>query len=322
MPPPRQTAVRFPLRQLRALCLAFSAFLLLSSLSAQTRPLTCAIIQEPFEYTLTDLHGPRPAFDLELCHAVAAALKRQVIPLEVPDEASAVEALRAGRADLIPTLSADLTHLTDPTLFVAPPILLDAIGLLVPASTSSVASLAGRKICFFAETESATALRTSFRLRHLDFIPYPFSEEGEMQAALTSGNCPAIAGAFTRLAVIRASLHRAADYKLFPDSLAPDPLSSATRRTDPTLARTVLAVEQLLLNAASLDVTQANLPTALKSEDPAIQRLLGRTHELGPAAALDDQWPIRVLQSTGNYTEIALRTLPLTLPTPPATPLK
>lgn len=302
-----------------------SAILALSpvGLSGQTaKTLTCVVIEAPFEYTLTDLHGPRPAFDLELCHAVAAALQTKAAPLELPDEAAAVIALNEGRADLVPTLSADLTHLTDSGLVLTPPILLDAVGLLVPLSTSSVASLANRKICFFAGTETELALHTWFRLHHLDFLPYPFSEEGEMQAAFTSGNCPAIAGDLTRLAVIHDSLNRAREYKLLSETVAPDPLSSAVRRANPGLTRTVIAVEQLLLNATILGVTRANLPNQMKSEDPAVRRLLGFTHEFGPQANLDDQWPIRVLQAVGNYDEITRRTLLIALPNPPASPLK
>ncbi|ADW68812.1 type 2 periplasmic-binding domain-containing protein [Granulicella tundricola] len=282
-----------------------------------TKLLRCAIDQEPPEYTTEDLHGPRVAFDLELCHAVALAIGPdiKVQPILVSDEAEAISVLKARHADLAPTLSLNLTNATTPGLWLGLPIVLDGTGFMVPTATLDVKSLSGKKICFFAETETETILKTWFTQNHLDFLPYPFSEEGEMDAAYTTGNCAAMAGDLTRLASTRQNYGRAAArYKLLPTLIASAPLAPAS--TDPTLTQLATWTNQLLLNAEALNIT--HIPE--HSQDPAIQRLLGQTHELGPRLHLDDAWPIRVLTTLGNYADLYARTLP-TVPLPHPTPL-
>ena len=296
-----------------------------------TKTLTCSISQGTPDWSTQDLHGPIVLFDLELCHAVAIGIagpQAKVLPLPFPDESSALAAVLAGKADLAPTASLDLTNSTKPGLFTGPPILYDGTGLLVPTSIPNAQSLAGKKVCFFAETETEAILRNWFKTNHIDIIPYPFSEEGEMQAAFMTGNCAAIAADKTRLADLRATIGSSAThYKILPNTLAPDPLGPAA--ADPTLLRIATWVFQLLLNADALGITRVTLPAALTSQDPSIRRLLGRTHELGlglsPALALDDAWPIHVLTGVGSYSDLITRTLAPTvgpLPVPPALPLK
>ncbi len=290
----------------------------------QTKTLTCAISQGTPDYTTLDLHGPIVSFDLELCHAVAIAIAgpgAKVLALPFPDESSALAAVLAGKADLAPTASLDLTNSTKPGLFLGPPILEDGTGLLVPNSVPNPQALAGKKVCFFAETETEASLRIWFKINHIEIIPYSFSEEGEMQAAFMTGNCPAIAADKTRLADLRATIGSSAiRYKILPETLSPDPLGPAT--TDHKLIQIATWVSQLLLNADALGVTRATLPAAIKSEDPSIRRLLGRTHEFGPLLGLDDTWPIQVLTAIGSYSDLVTRTLPMALPAPPLLPLK
>ena len=292
----------------------------------QTKTLTCAIDQAPPEESLDDLHGPRIAFDLELCHVVALAAGPdiRVQPVLITDELTAMEALKTGRADLVPTLSLDRTHTVDAGITMGPPILLDGTALLAPNAITTAAQLSGRKVCFLAETETETALRTWFRLHGLDLLPYPFSEEGEMQAAFTSGNCAAIAADRTRLAaVLEAIGPPAIRFHVLPETLAADPLAPATRAADPAWSRIVLWAYELLLNAQRQDVGQTNLKQWMHSADAGMERLLGQTHELGSSLGLDDTWPTRVLSTVGNYGELLKRTLPaVQVATPDAISLK
>ena len=287
----------------------------------QTNLLTCGLDQSEAEYSPTNEHGPRVAFDQELCRAVAAALlgpNPHVAFKGYPDDATAAAALRKGEVDLIPTLSADFTHSTDPTLTQTRPVLSDPITLLVAVGIT-LPQLAGKKICFLAETEAESALRDYFAARKLDFVPFPFQEQGEMEAAYTTHNCAAIVGDATRLAEVRASLTRnLADYTLLPDHMAEDPLALTTRSDDPALARIAAAVLNALLAASELGLTQHSLIP----RSAAAARLLGSTHSLGGPLGLPDNWPRTVLETTGNFQEILTRTLPISQSPPPAQPLK
>ena len=285
---------------------------------------TCGIDQSEAEYSLTNEHGPRVAFDQAMCRAVAAAIlgvDPRVVFKGYPDDETAATALRRGEVDLIPTLSADFTHATDATLAQSRPVLEDAVRLLVAASAkvASARELAGRKICFLAETETESAVRDYFAEHQVDFVPFPFQEQGEMEAAYTTHNCAAMAGDATRLAEVRASLTRnPAEYVLLPEHLAEDPLALTTRAGDARLTRIAGAVLNALLAAGPLGLTQHGL----LPHSAAAARLLGGTHELGRPLGLADDWARVVLETTGNFQEIVGRRLSFQQISPTALPFK
>ena len=293
--------------------------------------LRCATIAETPEYSTAGDHGPRTAFDAGLCRAIAIAILGPAARTSLtsyPDDDAATSALRAGRADLIPTLTLDLTHAANPALVFSPPALLDAVGFLVPASAgiSAASQLSGRKVCLLAETQVEVSVRAWFARQRLDFVPFPFQEEGEMQAAFVTGNCAALAGDLTRLAATRAGLgSRASAYALLPDQVSQDPLAAASPAADPAFARIVTWTLEVLLNAEASGLTQTAAQQLLASPamqasaaSPALNVLTGGTGQIGSLLGLDNSWALRVVAAVGNYGELFHRTLgdgsPLHLP--------
>lgn len=277
--------------------------------------LRCGIDQTEAEYTTTEDHGPRVAFDRALCSAVAVALLgpgAKVTLTAYPDETAAIGALRSGEVDLVPTLSADLTRTTDPTIAVTAPVLHDAVTFLVPlaAKVDTAKDLAGRKVCFLAETETEVALQDWGGARHVAYVPFPFQEQGEMEAAFVTNNCTALAGDATRMGGVRASLgSHAAAYRVLPDTLRDDPLATAVRASDSALARIAQWTWNVLLLAEEAGVTAANAATYPTGQSAAADRLLGRTHELGRPFGLREQWAREVLEAVGNAGELFDRAL-------------
>jgi general L-amino acid transport system substrate-binding protein len=285
---------------------------------------------------MADAHGPRVAFDTELCHAVAVAIlgpQAHVAIKGYPDNDTALDALRNHEVDLVASVSDDFSHSTLPAISLTQPVLLDAQGFLVlrSANIHQPEDLNNKKVCVLEDTEAEDVLRFYFAQHHLAFNPYPFQEEGEMEAAFVTGNCAALSGDLTRLANTRVAIGaQAKDYVILPATIAPDPLAAAYRTDDPTLGNILRATINLLLAAESAGVTQSNAATlaASKDLDPIRRRLLGQTHELGNPLTLDESWPLHVLTATGNYAEIYNRTLGsnsplhLALPAPQPLPLK
>jgi len=290
----------------------------------ETKTLHCGLNQETPEYSTSDDHGPREAFDTDLCRAVAVAIlgpEARVLTTYYPDDVTATEALHTGKIDLIPTQTLDLTHATDPTLTFTTPILYDAVGLLVPisANLSQASQLDNKKICFLAETEVEVALRAWFLKQHLKFLPFPFQEEGEMEAAFVTNNCAALAGDLTRLASTRLAFGPlAARYALLPDQISQDPLAAATPSNDPGFAAIVRWIFEVLLDAEAQGLTQQNITTPHTDPTPTTAILTGQTHEIGARLSLPNDWATQVIAAVGNYGEIYTRTLgdqsPLKLP--------
>lgn len=219
-----------------------------------TNTLRCATNSEVPEYSTTDDHGPRTDFDAGLCRAIATDLlgpSAQVTLMPYPDNDAALEALRSGAVDLIPTASLS----ADPAFAFSPALLLDGVGFLVPraAQITRASQLSGRKICFLAETQVEVSLRDYFTRAHLHFLPFPFQEEGEMEAAFVTGNCTALAGDLTRLASTHIAFHKLASrYTLLPDQVSTDPLAVATFASDPVFTTRVQAALQTLLQTGTL----------------------------------------------------------------------
>ncbi len=283
--------------------------------------LGCGIDQEEAEYSTSDDHGGREAFDEDLCRAVAVAVlgdHARVRVVEYPDDRTSMAGLHAGAVDVVPTLTDDFTHTVGTNLEFTRPVLWDGVGFLMLGASPATHSrqLSGKKICFIAETEVEESVRSWFVREHLDFVPFPFQEEGEMEAAFATGNCGALAGDRTRLAGTRALLaQHGKPTRLLPETISKDPLAAAVRDDDPQWAAIVSWVMEALIQAEESGVTRANVESmrarAAKAQggDPVLRFLLGGSHQIGSGLGLDDNWVVHVMEATGNYGEIYERDL-------------
>ncbi len=229
-----------------------------------------------------------------------------------------MDALKSGAVDMVPTLSDDFTHSVGTHLVFSRPVLWDGVGFLVLGSSpvTGARQLTGKKICFIAETMVEESVRSWFAQEHLDFVPFPFQEEGEMEAAFATGNCGALAGDRTRLAgtwALLAQHGKAA--RLLPEMISKDPLAAAVREGDPQWASIVSWVMEALVQAEESGVTQANVESirvaAVKAKggDPEIWFLLGGSREIGSELGVENDWVVQVIKATGNYGEIYERDL-------------
>jgi general L-amino acid transport system substrate-binding protein len=275
--------------------------------------LTCGVIREDAEYSTEDDHGSRRSFDEDLCKAFSIAALGRAASLKIVsflDSESALKALRSGKIDVIASVSADFSHSTAQNIRLSRPVLYDGVGFLVPRSSriSSAQGLSGHKICFLAETETEVSLRSWFEKQHLDLLPFPFQEEGEMEAAYITHNCTALAGDLTRLVNIRVSFGSLAkDYILLPEVISKDPLAAATRDDDEQWSNVIAWTMEALIAAEEEGVTSANIKTKASSTSPEMQKLLGHTRDLGAPLGLEDDWAANVIQATGNFGEIYAR---------------
>ncbi len=277
--------------------------------------LTCGIDQNEAEFSMSDEHGSRVAFDSDLCKAVATSIlgnNPRLVVKGYPDDGTSLAALRDGEVDVVASVSDDFSHASDSTVGFTHSVLYDGQDLMGPRSSgvTCASELSGKKICFLAETEAELNLRAWFERHQLELIPFPFQEEGEMEAAFVTGNCVALSGDLTRLANTRVAFgSHAMDYQILPEVLSKDPLASAYRRGDPIFGNIVDATINVLLQAEEDGLTSSSVGAMRASKDPAIERLLGKTHELGPPLGLDDAWAAHIIAETGAYDEIFRRDL-------------
>jgi len=280
--------------------------------------LRCGVDVAQAEYTTEDAHGNRAAFDADLCRAVAAAVLGDGAKTGIkgfPDDVALMAALRAGDVDLAPTLADDFTHSVGTQLALTRPVLWDGVGFLVPGASGVVRAgqLSGKKVCFLADTAVEETVRGWFARERLDFVPFPFQEEGEMEAAFSTGNCAALAGERTRLAETRAVfLEHGRRTRLLAEVVSEEPLSAAVREDDRHWLAIVSWVIEALVGAEESGITKANareLAGAGKEGDSERRFWLGGSKQVGSGLGLDDGWVVRVIAAVGNYGEIYERDL-------------
>ena len=278
--------------------------------------LSCGVNTEEPEYTLEDAHGNHTVFDTDICKAIAVAVLGPGAKFKLTafrDEAESFKALKAGEIDVLATGSVNIrTTSASSGLGFSRPILYDYQGFLVNKTmgVTSPKDLAGKKTCFLVDSEIGSQTSAYMSRENIKWIPGPFSEEGEMEAAFLTRNCAAITADVTQLAYEQIAFGRLAkDFEILPDAASKDPLAAAYRSDDPQWAAIVNWTMEALIQAEESGITQANVSEMKKSNDLVVQRLLGTQRGWSQFIALDDGWAARIIETVGNYGEIFERDL-------------
>ena len=97
-----------------------------------------------------------------------------------------------------------------------------------------------------------------------------------------------------------------------------EPLAIGVRHGDDQWYDITKWVVYATFNAEEFGVNQDNVDKMLDSKDPNIQRLLGKSGDLGKKLGLDNEWAYRIVKQVGSYKDIYDRNFgdksPLKLP--------
>ena len=201
--------------------------------------LSCGIVTEEYDYDKDDTHGNLTALGTDTCKAVAAAVLGQngkLLVSSFPDEHHGLEAVASGKIALLAGASPRASMGTRYSVGFGQPFFFDGQGFIVAktAAINSTGDLVGKRICFIGNTEAETVLSATLRERAINFLPFPFEEQGEMEAALIAGHCAAMTADVSQLANARAAFHgRVNDFVILPEYITFDPVSPAFHRDDP-----------------------------------------------------------------------------------------
>lgn len=276
----------------------------------ETRSLACGIVSDEDDYSKADRHGNLAALGADLCKALAAAVAgadAKVLIYPYPDEPEGLRAVRAGTVAVLAGATPNVENGAAFGVGFGPPLFYDGQGFLVAKKSriAGLSDLAGKQICFIAGTDAEEELSSTFAIRHIAYLPFPFEERGEMEAALFTGHCQAITGDVSALAGFRRMFRaRAADFAILPATIAKDPFAPAFRLGDPQWAAIVTWTVNALIEAEEDGVTAANIEAMKKSGDRRVQLLLGTRPGIGRTLGLDDAWAARAIAAVGNYGEM------------------
>ena len=259
--------------------------------------------------------GQWQGLDVDVCRAVAAAVlgdagKVSFTPLSSQQRFAA---LQARQIDVLSrntswTLSRDAglnLHFTAITYF-------DGQGILVPQrfGVKSAKELNGAEICVQSGTSNEKNLTTFLGSQGIKAKVIVYDNFEAAYKAFFVGRCQAFSTDVSALLGLKTQQTQTPDaYRVLPEVFSKEPLGPAVLRGDDEWFAIVKWVVYAMIEAEELGVGKHNLAASLQSNNPAVQRLLGQSEDLGKPLGLPKDWVQKVLGQVGNYGEVFERNL-------------
>ena len=290
----------------------------------QRGQLICGVHQGRYGFAIADSKGKWVGLDVDFCRAVAAAVlgdseKVKYIPL---GSVQRFPALQSGEVDMLSrTTTVTLTRDVALGFNFGPPTFYTGTGFMVrkDINVTKVDQLGGASVCVFPGSTTEKNVSALFKSKSMKFTPVVIENSKELVGAYMSGRCDV-------LAMDQAGLpgHRQFDAKnpdehlILEGVFSKEPLAIGVRHGDDQWYDIIKYVTHATFNAEELDVHQGNVDKMLKSNNPNVQRLLGKSGDLGKKLGLDNQWAYRIVKQVGSYKDIYDRNFgdksPLKLP--------
>ena len=96
---------------------------------------------------------------------------------------------------------------------------------------------------------------------------------------------------------------KAEDFIILPEIISKEPLAPAVRHGDNQFADIVRWTQYAMIEAEEYGINSKNVDEMLKSDNPAIKRILGVTPGMGKALGVDEKWVYNIIKQVGNYGE-------------------
>ena len=262
-----------------------------------------------------DQSGKWAGLEVDYCHGLAAALlgdaaKVKFEPLEFKN---AFAALQSGSVDILARAATwTFTRDTELKFDFGGIYMYDGQGFMVKKSlgVSKLADLNGASICVSAGTTTELNLSDYFRANKLEYTPIVANSREQNLANLDAGRCDAYTNERGGLAASRLGLNDPDAYVVLDEIISKDPLGPIVKQDDPLFHDIAAWTLYALIDAEELGVTQANVADlAANSENPEVQRLLGKTGDFGAKLDLANDWVVKIVSAVGNYGEIFERNL-------------
>ena len=276
--------------------------------------LLCGVSPVAPGFSYADDKGVRRGFDVDICRAVSAAVfgepdKVEYVPLNTNVRFQAVQ---SGEVDILSRQNTwSFSRDASLGLDFGPVVFYDGQGLMAPAklNVKSAGELANAAICLLPGTTTLQNLEDYFRPKNVKYESVVFENSDEWRNAFFNGRCDAITTDRSDLASVRAIANDPEQFVVLPETISKEPLAPAIRQNDPNWRDIVNWTVYALIAAEEKGITQANVDSHLKSEDPEIQRMLGANGDFGKMLNLDNKWEFNIIKSLGNYAEVFDRNL-------------
>jgi general L-amino acid transport system substrate-binding protein len=259
-------------------------------------------------FGLPDSQGVWRGLDVDECRAIAAAIfndpnKVKFIPVNAKDRPTI---LASGEIDvLIRNTTWTLSRQTGGMFFTGINFY-DGQGFMVKKKlgVASALKLDGASVCVQQGTTTELNLADYFRAHNMKLEAVVFATDDEATKAYDTGRCDAYTTDASGLYSERLKMSNPDDNIVLPEIISKEPLGPSVRKDDIQWFQIVQWTHYALVTAEELGVTKANVDEKLKSDNPAIRRLLGVEGRFGEGLGLTNDWAYRIIKAVGNYGEI------------------
>jgi len=262
-----------------------------------------------------DDKGVWKGLDIELCHAMAAAIfgdpaKSNIVPI---DWAQRWPSLQSGDIDVVIKASGGtLSRDTELGLQFSNSYYLGTTKVLAhkELNLTSLKDAEGGSICVPAATSTEKQVASYLAAKGIKMEIVAIEKNEEVEAAFFSGRCDTYAQWGPVLGIAASQQKDPSAYVILPDVLANEPEVMIVRQGDDnwldvanwTLSALLFA-EQEGITSANIDEIKANPPS------PEVAKFLGAAPGAGKGLGLGDDWAYNVIKKVGNYSEIFERSL-------------
>lgn len=260
-------------------------------------------------FSAPDAKGNWTGMDVDFARAVAAAIfddpaKARFTPVAFKE---AFTALQSGEIDIL-TRNTTWTYQRDTKLgleFVGV-LFYDGQGFMVKKElgVASAKDLDGASVCTQSGTTTELNLSDYFTANKMTYKPVVYESADEATVIYDSGRCDVYTTDTSGLAARRTTLGKPDAHIILPEVISKEPLGPAVRQGDQQWSDIVRWTLFALINAEEMGVTSKNVDEMLKSENPAIKRLLGVSADYGQYTGLTKDWAYRIIKHVGNYGEM------------------
>jgi len=258
-------------------------------------------------FALPDDQGVWKGLDVDECRAIAAAIfgdpaKVKFLPINAKDRPTI---LASGEIDVLIRNTTWTLSREAAGMFFTGVDYYDGQGFMVrkKLGVDSALKLDGASVCIQQGTTTELNAADYFRAHGMKFEPVVFATDDETVKAYDSGRCDAYTTDASGLYAERLKLAAPDDHVVLPEIISKEPLGPSVRPGDVHWFEIVQWSLYAMLTAEELGVTQANVDTMLKSDNPAIRRLLGVEGDFGTGLGLTNDWAYRIVKAVGNYGE-------------------
>ena len=271
--------------------------------------LICGVSTGVAGFAVADGQGKWTGLDVDTCRAVAAALfgdseKVKFVPTTAQQRFTA---LQSGEVDMLArTTTWTLTRDTALGFDFTGINYYDGQGFMVnkKLGVKSAKELNGATVCVQPGTTTELNLADYFRANKMTFKPVVIEKVEEVRAAFFSGRCDVFTTDASGLYSTRAAnAPNPDDYIILPEIISKEPLGPVVRHGDNQFADIVRWALFAQLEAEEYGIDSKNVDEMLKSENPAIKRILGVTPGMGKALGVDEKWVYNIVKQVGNYGE-------------------